>query len=185
MVCDAREGVYGVWALPKEWLARPAVSLRGRLLASNPALGRGVTVARCALDAEVQVRILAAQLQLPTTMRPHAVAVGADDVAFLDLLPEDRIRDQRESVSPDVEPFDAPVSMVEIHHVGWIARSAVGTRPILGLMDDPPDSIAAPLVPSLRRTAVLLEVPGVMPSEVLPPAFDAVRLHAVASARVA
>ena len=154
------------------------------LVALDEPLGRGVTVARSALDRLVQVRILAAQLT-SAAVCSHPVAIGAHHVALLNFLTEDSISDQAgQGIPPDVESLFAGVSVVEIHHVRWIAESAVGTRPIFGLSDDLPDGGSAPFVANDRRRPVLRDVSRVMPSKVCAAALRAIGLHPVGSANV-
>src|ERR687891_1824957 len=93
-------------------------------------LGRGVTVARLALDQLVQVRILAAQ-RSPSRVGPRAVAVRAHDIALGDLRKELLDGQLAQAVPPDGVALRGGIPMVEVHHVSGVAHSAVGTRPVL------------------------------------------------------
>jgi hypothetical protein len=97
-------------------------------------LGRGVTVARLALDQLVQVRILAAQLN-STTMSSHSMAVGTNDIALLDLIPQLFLRAACQRVPSDVEALGTG-PMVKVHHEGWIPNAAIGAGSILGFRND-------------------------------------------------
>lgn len=139
-------------------------------------LGRGVTVARSALDRLVQVRILAAQLSSPT-VRPDAVTVRADDFALGNLSPD--FAKGVPGVSAYREFLAFRLYVVEIHHAGRVSSAAIGTGLRLRFLKDPSQHPSVLLIPRHSAGAVPVRVPFVVQALVFTAAVDAVRLEAV------
>lgn len=164
MVCDASEGVHGR-------AGNPAGSI-------ECTLGRGVTVARSALDRLVQVRILAAQLNSPT-VRPDAMAVGTDHFAFGDLSTNIDKRLAMPAIAADRESLPFGLCVVEVHHVRRVPLAAIGTGPRLRFLKDPSHHCSVLHIPGCRAGTILVRVPLVVLSLVYAAAIDAVRLETV------
>ena len=141
-------------------------------------LGRGVTVARSALDRLVQVRILAAQLS-SATVRPDAVAVRADDFAFGDLSANIYKPLAIPAIAADGEELLRRVHVIEIHHKRWVPQAAIGTGPRFRLLKHPSHHRSVLCIPGCCPGAILIRMPLVMLSLVHAAAIDAVSLKTV------
>lgn len=166
--------------LPMVFDASGAVHGRGLDSAGSieSTLGRGVTVARSALDRLVQVRILAAQLSSPK-VRPDAMAVRADDLAFGDLSSDVDKRPAVPALAAYCEPLALRVDVVEVHHEWGISSPAIRAWLSLRFLKYPSHYRSPLLIPRHGSGAVLIRVPFVVQALVLTVAVGAVRLKPV------
>ena len=135
-------------------------------------------VARPVLARLVQVRILAAQLG-SSAVRPGAMAVRADDIAFGDLSANLDKPLAVPAIAADGEQLVLRVNVVEIHHKGRVALAAIGTGLGFRLLKDPSHPRSVLRIPGCRAGAILIRMPLVVLSLVYAAAIDAVRLEAV------
>lgn len=135
-------------------------------------------VARPVLARLVQVRILAAQLG-SSAVRPGAMAVRADDIAFGDLSANLDKPLAVPAIAADGEQLVLRVNVVEIHHKGRVALAAIGTGLGFRLLKDPSHPRSVLRIPGCRAGAILIRMPLVMLSLVHAAAIDAVSLKTV------
>src|ERR671919_455285 len=150
----------------------------GLLASWGEPLGRGVTVARLALDQLVQVRILAAQ-RSPSRVGPRAVAVRAHHIALGDLRKELLDGQLAQAVPPDGVALRGGIPMVEVHHVSGVAHSAVGTRPVLRPGDQGADGFPSFQVAARSYRPIGNRVPCVVGAHVGSSTVRAVRLEPI------